>query len=174
MIGVVLAGGLSTRMGRDKATLPFKGAKLLDYMVALLHKTGCEEVYVSGEFEGYACIPDTQKQLGPLGGIATVLHQVADREKVLFVPVDMPCLSVDVLETLKPGSRHAACFENSPLPLMLKNTADVREKVEKQIVSKVFSIKKLLQQLDTFYVSIEKDGFLRNANTPEEWEKISA
>jgi molybdopterin-guanine dinucleotide biosynthesis protein A len=177
MIGVVLAGGLSTRMGVDKATLPFKEGNLLDYMVLLLQKAGCRKVYVSGEFEGYTCIPDKQKQLGPIGGISAVLNDVDDTE-ILFVPVDMPCLSVDILKTLILGSGDAACFENSPLPLVIKNTPEIRKVIERQVAKHKFSVKSLLEQLNTSYntsyISTEQTGFLRNANTPKEWKAISA
>ena len=50
--GVVLAGGRSSRMGRDKALLEIDGCTLLDRAVALLHEAGAATVIVSGDRPG--------------------------------------------------------------------------------------------------------------------------
>ena len=58
--GIVLAGGLSTRMGRDKALLPWQGRTLLEHMRGLLMQAGAREVWVSG-------LPGVRRHTGPPG-----------------------------------------------------------------------------------------------------------
>ena len=57
----VLAGGLSSRMGRDKAALPFGGTTLLDFQVQKLRSLGMEDIMISGteqQIPGTRPIPD--------------------------------------------------------------------------------------------------------------------
>ena len=44
----VLAGGFSSRMGRDKACLPFGGTTLLGFQVGKLRALGIEDIMISG------------------------------------------------------------------------------------------------------------------------------
>lgn len=92
-IGVVLAGGRSSRMGQDKALLPWRGRPLVAHMQALLRDAGALDVVISGDRPGYAGIADAQPDLGPLGGLASVIDHVADATTLVVVPVDMPLLS---------------------------------------------------------------------------------
>jgi molybdopterin-guanine dinucleotide biosynthesis protein A len=105
--GVVLAGGRSTRMGRDKASLTIGGERLLDRQVRLLREIGAGRVLVScaNKPDGQAFpagthvlldrLPDT----GPLAGIEAALR-TADGERVLVLAVDLPGLDADWLRRL--------------------------------------------------------------------------
>jgi len=68
--GIVLAGGQSSRMGQDKAKLTIEDHTLLSRAVNLLQSSGFEDCYVSGDYQGFNCILDTQSELGPIAGIA--------------------------------------------------------------------------------------------------------
>jgi molybdopterin-guanine dinucleotide biosynthesis protein A len=57
-IGVLLAGGKSSRMGENKAFLELQGEKFIDRMIRILLETGVDDVFVSGDFGKYQCIPD--------------------------------------------------------------------------------------------------------------------
>lgn len=45
--GIVLAGGLSRRMGRDKALLPWQGRTLLEHMRGLLLQAGAKRAWAA-------------------------------------------------------------------------------------------------------------------------------
>ncbi|WP_166370083.1 molybdenum cofactor guanylyltransferase [Psychromonas sp. SA13A] len=75
--GIVLAGGQSSRMGQDKAKLTIEDHTLLSRAVNLLHAAGFEDCYVSGDYQGFNCIPDTQSELGPIAGIAACATQLS-------------------------------------------------------------------------------------------------
>jgi molybdenum cofactor guanylyltransferase len=92
--GYVLAGGKSTRMGRDKALIELAGTPLLRHAVKKLRRV-CMDVRVLGanpDFAAYApIVPDLHPDCGPLGGMeAALTHSVFDWN--LFMPVDMPFL----------------------------------------------------------------------------------
>jgi molybdopterin-guanine dinucleotide biosynthesis protein A len=75
ILGVVLAGGRSSRFGSDKALAELGGKPLLDHAVGRL-TDWCDDVVIAGRETGPAkCIPDwPQADMGPLGGIAAGLR----------------------------------------------------------------------------------------------------
>ncbi len=91
----VLAGGRSSRMGRDKAQLPYSGSTLLEHMLAMLRLAGFTPG-VAGLSAGTQCsapsVLDAFPGDGPLAGIEAALHSVSGAQPVLFVSVDLPLL----------------------------------------------------------------------------------
>ncbi len=100
--GFVLAGGLSSRMGRDKALLKLDGVTLVERSLAKL-RIVCDEVAIAGgaaELHQFArVVPDTTAGSGPLGGIVAALEQ-SSHEWNLFLPVDAPFVPVACLRAL--------------------------------------------------------------------------
>ncbi len=92
ILGVVLAGGQSTRFGSDKALAELGGHTLLARAVDTL-SGWCEYVVVAGRETAPApCIPDwPHPSMGPLGGIAAGLRLARDEdyEAVLTLGVDL-------------------------------------------------------------------------------------
>lgn len=108
--GFVLAGGLSSRLGRDKAMLPWPpeaspdGSRetLLQHSIARLEMV-CTTVSVCANrndlpFAG-AIIPDALPGSGPLGGIVAALES-STTDWNLMLAVDLPLLPVEVLRAL--------------------------------------------------------------------------
>lgn len=98
--GYVLAGGTSSRMGRNKALLEFGGEPLILRMATLVESAGMK-VTVIGPPELFApmgldAIADDEPGMGPLGGIATALGH-SQAEWNLIVAVDMPRLTTEWL-----------------------------------------------------------------------------
>jgi molybdopterin-guanine dinucleotide biosynthesis protein A len=98
--GYVLAGGRSTRMGRDKALLELAGKPLVQHAVLKLRKlTG--DVYIlssRAELSVFASlICDLRESCGPLGGIEAALAHT-QRDWILVLPVDMPFVPTALLE----------------------------------------------------------------------------
>jgi molybdopterin-guanine dinucleotide biosynthesis protein A len=111
LTGLVLAGGASTRMGRDKATIVVDGERLVDRAVRRLGACCTQVLLAPGsarplEVSGARSIPDAPGE-GPLAGIVAAL-QVAPTELVAVVAVDMPHVNADVLRAL------AACWDSEP------------------------------------------------------------
>jgi molybdopterin-guanine dinucleotide biosynthesis protein A len=101
--GFVLAGGQSTRMGRDKALVEFNGQTLLARAIDTLKGAGLM-VSIAGacprarsQFEAYAAVvPDAAPGFGPLGGICPALRSTSARYGV-FLSVDMPFLPASLI-----------------------------------------------------------------------------
>lgn len=166
-IGVVLAGGRSSRMGTDKAFLEYRGRPLIDHMMGLLKEAGAKDVWVSGSLAGYPCIPDEEKFEGPAMAIRTVLRRLerADVSGVLFVPVDMPALTPDLLREL--GRRQGgAYYQGWPLPAFLPL---------KEISPEDKSIKGLLRTMRIPACEMPEGhhACFINVNTPEEWREAA-
>ncbi|MCL4394338.1 MAG: molybdenum cofactor guanylyltransferase [Chloroflexi bacterium] len=99
---VVLAGGLSRRMGRDKAFVELQGAPLVTLVIDRVRAVSNEIIVVANDQEesysrlGTRVIGDLIPGKGSLGGIYSGL--VAARESlVLAVACDMPFLNADLL-----------------------------------------------------------------------------
>lgn len=96
--GIVLVGGRSSRMGRDKAFLELKGKPLVGHMLDVLRSAGLKDVFVSGHVQGYSCIVDDAPFSGPAEAIKSVLKKIPNYKGYLFVPVDMPFLKRETLQ----------------------------------------------------------------------------
>ena len=101
--GFVLAGGVSRRMGFDKARLPLGPERMVDRQIRLLRAI-CRSVSIIGPPDRFA---DTGTQVyedeipgkGPLGGIHTGLRR-ARTEFSLFLSCDMPLMEERFLRYL--------------------------------------------------------------------------
>jgi molybdopterin-guanine dinucleotide biosynthesis protein A len=104
VVGFVVAGGRSTRMGRDKALLPWAQGTLLDHAVARL-RGACADVHIlSGpspryQDRGLPVHTDAVVDAGPLGGLLTAL-EAADGRPVLLLGVDLPFVPEALLRAL--------------------------------------------------------------------------
>ncbi len=108
---VILAGGASRRMGRDKSGIAFQGSTLIARQVALARELQPVEVFVSGrpgiDYSSLGCpvLFDQEPDCGPLSGIERALA-MANSPLVLVLPVDLPCLTSEFLRQLT-----SACTE---------------------------------------------------------------
>lgn len=115
VVGVVLAGGLSRRMGGgDKALLPLAGASMLARVLArLAPQVDTVVINANGDAArfaafGLAVVPDTEPGFpGPLAGVLAGMRWAASRTPpstdVLTVPADAPFLPLDLHRKLAAG-----------------------------------------------------------------------
>ncbi len=102
---VILAGGQSLRMGRDKAALELVGETLLARQIKLVQAAGAAEVFISGragrDYSRFGCpvLADNFPQAGPLAGIESALQKCRN-PLLLVLAVDMPQMPVAVLAEL--------------------------------------------------------------------------
>jgi molybdopterin-guanine dinucleotide biosynthesis protein A len=105
LVGVVLAGGASRRMGSDKALVGVAGRPMLDWVLDALGAV-TTEVVISGEprarwAERLRFIEDTGEQKrGPLAGIVAIMEQAGPDALLVVVGVDQPWVRPSTLREI--------------------------------------------------------------------------
>ena len=142
LIGYVAAGGRSTRMGRDKALLPWEGATLLDHAIARLARVAADVRILCGptpryEDRGRPLVLDAPAD-GPLAGLAAALAD-ADGADALLLGVDLPLVTVDLLAALAGAGADADAVvpagPHGPEPLCALYRAACRGPVERRLAA---------------------------------------
>ncbi|MDC0611444.1 molybdenum cofactor guanylyltransferase [Vibrio sp.] len=170
--GVVLAGGLSSRMGRDKSQLEWNGESLLQHSYKVLAASYCHYIYVSNNRgEG---IQDRYLECGPLGGIDATLSQMSNQGWLTVLPVDMPLIDtyqLKQLQTFASDTGKACYFKNHFLPCVLPVNETVKDYLKQQLENQGdFRVKGLLSFVHAVEIEPVETISLMNTNTPEEWE----
>jgi molybdopterin-guanine dinucleotide biosynthesis protein A len=102
---VILAGGKSSRMGRDKAFVEMGGQTLLARQIQLAREVGAADIFISGRVGvdyskfGARVLLDEVADAGPLAGIARALAETS-APLLLVLAVDLPEMSVEFLRRL--------------------------------------------------------------------------
>ena len=101
---IILSGGLSSRMGEDKALLKVGTKSIIELMIDKL-KPFCDEIIISAndvekysEF-GYKVVPDKFKDSGPLAGIYSSLFE-SNTERNFVISSDLPLVPQKIIERL--------------------------------------------------------------------------
>lgn len=171
---LLLAGGRSSRMGADKALLPWGEGTLLTHMHALLQRAGAQEVIVSGDRPALQGVPDALPDTGPMGALAQLAPRLQDGAWIV-VPVDMPLLSVDLLQALLTTDAPCICVEAHPLPMALRLDADMRAVLGDigNRPGRERSLRALQQRLHAVHLpALPWRHTLRNCNTTEDWTAL--
>jgi molybdenum cofactor guanylyltransferase len=162
----VLAGGLSSRMGRDKSRLRLGEHSLLNRIKDTVEAVGLPLRIIRRDL-----IP----RCGPLGGVYTGL-KTSRCEAELFLACDMPFISAALItkllkQTGPPGHAvFAAADATTGFPFLVSVAA--LPVVEQQIRSKDFSLQALARALRARLVRVPRpqQDELFNINTAEDWQ----
>lgn len=99
LTGILLAGGQSSRMGRDKAFLEFNGRPLWRHQLDTLGELNPSQLIISANEEqdfgadpGADVVPDEFFGTGPLGGLVTALKYTRGTH-VVVLAVDLPYMT---------------------------------------------------------------------------------
>jgi molybdenum cofactor guanylyltransferase len=180
--GLVLAGGRSTRMQRDKAVLEYDGLPQLARAMGLLAPL-VARAFVSVRSEQlqdpqralYPRITDLEADLGPIAGIHAALK--THREAAwLVLACDLPFLHAPTLEYLiarrDPG-RIATAFRSStdgePEPLCAIYEPAALAAIEHWIAADQRCPRAFLAQQQTLLLDLPEPRALDNINTPDEY-----
>ena len=157
----ILAGGLSTRLGRDKARLKLHGQTMLARIRRTAQEVGCPVRVIRR---------DVVARCGPLGGIFTAL-KTTRAEAVLFLACDMPLVTAALLRRIMrasgAGARALGAAQSGRVGFPLILPATSLAAIEAQLQSKEFSLQALAGKLRVrrLIVSLRRTE-LFNVNTP--------
>lgn len=179
----MLTGGRSSRMGRDKALLPFHNGMLAAAVAAKVERAVGSATLVGSDPSharlGYAFLPDKWPGEGPLGAIVSVLGR-AGAESNLIVACDMPGLTVAFLERLmaameasvhEPDVVAAASPSGQIEPLCAVWRRSARAALERAFTAGERSVMAVLtgEALRVELFETTEAVYFQNLNTPEDW-----
>lgn len=184
--GFVLAGGKSTRMGTDKASLSLEGQTLLERAIATL-RTVASDVLILGSKQRYGLygqvVEDIYPDCGPLGGIHAALSSTRTRLN-LITAVDTPFLSSEFLKFMVSRANESRAIVTTPeiagytQPLCSVYSVEFRPIAEQALKAGTYKIVPLFPPGRTCVIAeseMAKFAFtpemFDNLNTPEDLER---
>lgn len=181
--GLVLAGGKSIRLGRDKSTIKWHGKEQRYYMVDLL-KTFCREVFISCREEqryvtdpDYNIIPDSYSDLGPYGAILSAFKVNAGCAW-LIIACDLPLMDAKTLSYLveQRDPRAMATTFKSPYDALPESLITIWESKSYYLLQSSLSLgghslRRILINNQVKIINAINTKALMNVNTKEEFEK---
>ena len=186
MLTVILTGGASRRMGRDKALLPFGGGTLLQTLIDRFAALGPVGVSVDRAgrfaFSGAAELSDAFPGRGPMNGVVAGFR-ATDAEALLLTAVDLPygdpALALRLAELR--GEADACLVRRGPKgfePLFAVYGRACLPVAEVCLRDGRNSVMALLDRVKVRYVAPEElpdfdlDRVFTNVNTPEDLRKL--
>ena len=185
----IFAGGLSSRMGSDKAFLDYAGKPMIKHMADTIGQD--KKIYVSvsdtiksnrcKDILGAGCImlEDEIKEYGPMEGLYQLLNSCTE-DALFVIAVDMPLITKEFIESvvshynnedvfvLSAGERiHPLCgiYSKRILPII----SDLRQQY-------IHKIMRIYDKCKTTITDVQKIGFsediLVNINTKEDYERL--
>ena len=181
---LILAGGRSSRMGRDKVNLRLHGETLLERAVRFWRESGrVDAVYVAvGRADHIPTLPegaipvvDLVDARGPIGGLHAAFHTTG-AELLWISGVDMPFLTADAILPEPEGDALIYRHNGRPEPLLGVYRRTVLPVMEEMLSAGEGKLRVLLDRVDTHYVDAtpELEGVFRNVNTPKEYWRVKA
>ncbi len=180
IIGLVFAGGKSSRMGTDKGEIVYHQKNQREHLAELLSEC-CSKVYFSGAanqvFQSdFETIQDTFLGLGPFGGLVSAFQKFPN-QAIFSLPVDVPFVDNEMLDILiknRDPRKIATCFHNPetnfPEPLITIWEPKAYP-ILLEYLSRGYSCpRKILINSDICEWKLAEPEKLFNANTPEEKE----
>lgn len=172
--GIILAGGHSSRMGKDKASLLLCGKTLLEWQIEKLRVLGVEDIIVSGADapEGTRRIEDIYPDRGPLGGLHACL-QAAQNRSCLVLGVDIPLVPLSALAHIRRMHHRGVTvlahngYQELLLGMYDSNLANVIEPMIQTAGVSVHELRKCVEWNTFSYKGPEE--FLKNCNWPQDY-----
>ncbi|WP_160830148.1 molybdenum cofactor guanylyltransferase [Saccharibacter sp. 17.LH.SD] len=189
LYGLVLAGGMSSRMGRDKATLVYQGQAQLQRAMA------CLEPYVEKAFvsiresqrsepsrASYEQIIDEEGIKGPAAGLLAA-YKAFPHANWLVLACDLPLLRDKTLRDLchqwhdsfepsRAPIAYRSTYNGLPEPLCAIWTPPLLEALKSYVTEGVFCPRKALIRYGVSTLSPSEQEWLENVNTPSEREAV--
>lgn len=183
---IILAGGLSRRMRRDKGLVTLNGKPMVQHVIDKA-KSLTDQMMIITNQPGYQIfdVPtysDLIQNKGPLGGIYTGLHY-SQTETNLVLSCDIPLVPDRFLKILAnyqgDNQAYVPVHEGQQQPLCAVYKKDIAAQIKVSIDGGQLSMHKFLETINAAFIDIsdfgdENKNWFANLNTPEEVEKHQA
>ncbi len=183
LTAIVLAGGKSSRMGRDKCLIASPDGTLMIEHIINVFSQLASRILINANNPGpylrlgYPVIADTFKGCGPLCGIFTGLSASAT-EINLFAPCDMPFLTVEfyrfLLEQINGYDAVVPKLDGKIYPVCLILKKSTQAIALGQIQKHNYRVRDFLQLIKVKYIDVRtnpgiyNENLLLNVNTPKD------
>jgi molybdopterin-guanine dinucleotide biosynthesis protein A len=180
--GFVLVGGKSSRMGRDKASLPLEGRTLVERVAAAVAEAAGSVSLVGPSCRyqslGFPIIGDHEPGLGPLGGIHAALC-ASSAAWNLIAACDLPAVSGPFLKMLMEAAEASEADCLIPIgptgmlePLCAAYHSRCRPAIGEALSRNIRKVTDGLSGLKIATWSVQESCWFQNVNTPEDWTRF--
>ena len=175
---VILAGGKSSRMQRDKALLPFGEANsLAEFQYRRLSKI-FSKVYISSKENKFdfdvQVVEDRYESSSPLVALVSIFESLEEVEEVFLLSVDAPFVSESVINKLYMNNRSVdvvvAQSNNGLEPLCAIYDRRCLVEAKRALEANNHRLQTLFETLNVKKVKIEDESIFMNLNYPSEYE----
>ncbi len=181
---ILFAGGKSSRMGEDKALLPFAGkASLAKYQYERLEKI-FEHVYLSvkdvtpfDHIDALVIEDEIGKDVyAPTAGFVNVFRRLKTEKMIFVISVDTPFVDQNIIKKLTAlaDKEYDAVIARTPggiHPLCGLYSRSLEEPLLNMLHEGDHKLSRLLKNVHVGYVDIDDEDALLNMNTPEDYKK---
>lgn len=175
----MLTGGRSSRMGRDKALLPFRGGTLAQAVARTVAEAAGSVALVGDpnlyQDLGFPVVADRYPGEGPLGGILTALRNTAADWNIVTA-CDMPAVDADLLRALFETAERLDADALVPTrpsgrlePLCAVYHRRIAERIESRFAAGIRKVAEALEAVRAVRFPVMEVSCFQNVNTPEEW-----
>jgi molybdopterin-guanine dinucleotide biosynthesis protein A len=176
--GIIIAGGKSTRMGKDKAFIKYNGKMLIEYAVSVITPIVNSIIISSNNsqnIKNFNIVSDIYKNTGPIAGIYSCI-KASQTFANIVVPCDTPFVSTGLLKMLitefQKNKNIDAVVPRLPdgkiEPLIAVYTKNILSETKKAIENKDYKLVNLLSNINTKYFDITDTEQFKNINTPND------
>ncbi|WP_407378664.1 molybdenum cofactor guanylyltransferase [Methanobrevibacter sp.] len=195
--GIILCGGQSRRMGRDKGSLIIKDKPMIKYILSTLNNEIDEAIIVlndSDRIDRYKkfidpddysydvkFVEDKIKNKGPISGILTGLENISSQYAIVF-PCDSPNMTKNTIQALfnEISNEYQAIVPyhdpdnklKTSEPLHSIYNRNIIPLIEELILKDCLHIKGIIEKIETNFVLIDNKKILKkefeNLNRPED------
>lgn len=176
LTGILMCGGKSSRMGKDKYALLYNNLPLYKPSLDTLQRF-CDTIIIScnvafPEFVDFTVVEDDVKEIGPMGGIYSCLKKSSSKYNMILA-CDMPFVNGGLMTQLLSISNDydaiVPLVDGRAEPLYAIYNVSIIPTLEAFIHSERYSLKQMLSGLEVCYVHVDTDvQELKNVNTPAE------
>ena len=177
---IIMAGGKSSRMKRDKALLPFGGYNSLAEYQYLKFKPFFSTVYISAKNSKFdfsiAVIKDVYSDSSPLVALVSIFETLRDIDELFILSVDVPCINLGVFQKLKKEAKKESSViiadsKNGIEPLCAIYRRTVLPSAKKMLKENRHRLKTLFDSVTTQKVFFNDENLFINVNYPYDYER---